>query len=271
MSIRVSAVIPSRNGLDLLREQLPVLLREGALEIIVVDDCSGDGSEEAVRREFPSVKVLTRKEEPGFCHAVNLGMRAASTSTLLLLNNDVIPEPGCIEGLAKCLSGSGAETVAAVPVIRRPDGTDDGMVEWGFRRGLAFTGTGAGRRYPSGACALWKRWAWESLGGLSTRYAPIYWEDADMGERMHGAGMRMIRFRGPGVLHRHAATMGASHESLVLRERNRFIFMGAWCSSPGMRAATCTWMPIHLARAAVRHDSAFIQGYREFRRLRHGR
>lgn len=271
MIASVSAVIPSRNGMELLRKQLPLLLSEAGLEIIVVDDCSDDGSEEAIRSEFPSVTVLARSEDPGFCHAVNLGMKAASSELLLLLNNDVIPEPGCIRGLADWLARSDPETVSAVPVIRRPDGTDDGGVEWGFRRGLAFTGINAGQPYPSGACALWRSWAWSSLAGLSVNYAPIYWEDADMGARMRQAGMRMTRFPGPGARHDHAATMGSSPASMILRERNRFVFMASWCSSHSMRAATAAWMPIHLAKAGIAGNMAFILGFREFRRMRHGR
>lgn len=270
MNRTMSVVIPSRNGLELLKRQLPPLLEDEGIEVVVVDDCSSDGSTEALRKSFPSLKVLSRSGNPGFCYAVNAGMEAASTDLLMLLNNDVTPEPGCFEGMTRWLSHAPSGVAVTVPKIMRPDGTDDGSIEWGFHRGLAFTGPGAGHPYPSGACALWRRSAWFSLGGLSTRYAPIYWEDADLGARMARSGMIMARYEGPGVLHDHAATMGRSPESETLRERNRFVFMESFCSSPAMRVRTIAWLPVHLACARLRGNSAFTNGYAQYLRYRNG-
>ncbi|MFO7627550.1 MAG: glycosyltransferase [Candidatus Fermentibacteraceae bacterium] len=270
MNSTVSVVIPSRNGLEFLKKQLPVLIEDNRLEVLVVDDCSSDGSTEALRKAFPSLRVLTRNGNPGFCYAVNEGMEAASSDLLLLLNNDVTPEPGCFEGMALWLSDAPSSVAVAVPKIMRPDGTDDGSMEWGFHRGLAFTAPGAGNPYPSGACALWRRDAWFALGGLSTRYAPIYWEDADLGARMTRSGMVMARYDGPGVLHDHAATMGKSIDSETLRERNRFLFMESWCSSAGMRARTWVWLPVHLALAKLKGNKAFTNGYAQYVRHRNG-
>jgi hypothetical protein len=268
MNMGMSVVIPSRNGLQFLKKQLPVLLEDGGIEVVVVDDCSTDGSTEALQRDYPSVKVLARNENPGFCHAVNAGMEATSSDLLMLLNNDVTPEPGCLKGVARWLSDAPSGVAVAVPRIMRPDGTDDGSMEWGFRRGLAFTAPGAGHPYPSGACALWRRSAWFSLGGLSARFAPIYWEDADMGARLARSGMAMARYEGPGVMHDHAATMGRSIESETLRERNRFIFMDSWCTEPRMRAGTRAWLPVHLALARLRGNTAFTNGYAQYLRVR---
>jgi len=268
MSTEVSVVIPSRNGLEFLMKQLPLLLDDERLEVLVVDDCSSDGTEEALRKAFPSLRVLARSGTPGFCYAVNEGMLAASSDLLMLLNNDVAPEPGCFEGMARWLSDAPSSLAVTVPRIMRPDGTDDGSIEWGFRRGLAFTAPGAGHPYPSGACALWRRAAWFELGGLSTRYAPIYWEDADLGARMALKGMSMARYEGPGVMHDHAATMGRSPSSETLRERNRFIFMESWCSSRAMHARTTAWLPVHLALARLRGNRAFTNGYSQYLGLR---
>lgn len=268
MNRTMTVVIPSRNGLGFLRKQLPALLEDDRLEVVVVDDCSTDGSSETVRKEFPNAKVLRRDGKPGFCYAVNAGMEAASTDFLMLLNNDVTPEPGCFEGMVRWLSNAPPSVAVVVPRITRPDGTDDGAMEWGFRRGLAFTGPLAGHPYPSGACALWRRDAWFSLGGLSARYAPIYWEDTDLGARMDHRGMQMARYEGSGVMHDHAATMGRNAESEIIRERNRFVFMESWCSTAAMRAMTWAWLPIHLASATLMGRSAFLKGFSRYLRER---
>lgn len=268
----ISVVVPSRNGEALLRRYLPGILREtqGCKgELIVVDDCSTDRTSAFISGEFPSVNLLRREGEPSFGAAVNLGMGSASGEYLLLLNNDTVPSEGSFRALLDVILKSGDSVAVAVPSIPRPDGTDDSEYRWRFHRGLAITGQfGEGQRYPSGACALWKKEIWHSLGGIDPRYAPIYWEDADIGVRMHEMGYEMMLCPGISVKHLHASTMGTSPETLVLRERNRFIFMAANCSGKRQRFLTCCWLPLHLLIAVLKGNSAFLDGYRSFRKWR---
>lgn len=265
----LSVVIPSRNGADILRRFLPAILaetRRARGELILVDDCSCDATAGLIINEYPSVRLLRRKGEPAFCRAVNLGMSKAESDLLLLLNNDTVPEEGSFTALGEELGNAPEETAAAVPAIPRPDGTDDGNFRWAFLRGLAVTGENIpGQPYPSGACALWKREVWEELGGLDTRYSPIYWEDADLGVRMSGAGYRMRRCPHVTVAHHHASTMGAGEASRRLQERNRFIFMDANCGSRRERLSTALWLPLHLMKARLCGNRAFIQGYGDYR------
>ena len=158
---RLSVVIPSRNGREILGRYLHAIQRETADcggELLVVDDCSTDGTSDYLRVEHPSVKIIERTDEPAFCRAVNLGMAKSSGSYLLLLNNDTIPEKGSFKALLRKLQNADELTAVAVPSIPRPDGTDDSLFRVGVVRGLAVTGqTVSGDPYPSGACALWRR------------------------------------------------------------------------------------------------------------------
>lgn len=263
---KLSVVIPSRNGREILKKYLPEILRETLAvsgELLVIDDCSSDGTAEFITGMHSSIKLIQRKTEPAFCRAVNLGMCTASGEYLLLLNNDTIPMRNSFGILAGCLQSAGEETAVAVPSIPRPDGTDDSLFRWGRKRGLAVTGQEVrGHTYPSGACALWKREAWEALDGLDCRYAPIYWEDVDMGVRMMKKGYGMVRCPEAVVKHMHASTMGATPETKTLRERNRFIFMETHGVKPGL------WLPVHLMAAYLKGNSSFLNGYREYRKWR---
>ena len=264
----LSVVIPSRNGLEILKKYLPEILDETLKaqgEVIVVDDCSEDDTCIEIAELFPDVTVLARKQNPGFCHAVNLGMSAAEGRFLLILNNDTIPEKEAFGKLVLALENSDENVAVAVPSIIRPDGSDDGSYRWIFRHGLAVTGENLrGEEYPSGACALWKRGIWEELGGFSSRFAPIYWEDTDLGVRMHSAGYVMKRCRNITVKHMHAATMGNSPGSDTLRERNRFIFMYINCNSKADRYSRIFWLPVHLILACLNGNRAFTTGYRNY-------
>ena len=265
---KLSVVIPSRDGLEILKKFLPEIIRETLRvhgQVIVVDDCSSDDTAGEIATLFPDVTVLSRKQDPGFCHAVNLGMSRAEGRYLMLLNNDIIPEENAFQELVLALEASEANVAVTVPSIIRSDGSDDSRYHWAFRHGLAVTGEDiTGEEYPSGACAVWKRSVWEELGGLRRRYAPIYWEDTDLGIRMHSAGYLMKRCPDITVKHIHAATMGSSLASNIIRERNRFIFMYSNCSSPGRRISRALWLPVHLLLAGLKGNRAFTSGYREY-------
>ena len=272
--INLSVVIPSRNGLSILKEFLPAILREANSadgEVIVVDDCSTDDTCSEIPILFPKVILIKREIDPGFCHAVNLGMLNAKGDYLLLLNNDTIPGVNSFTNLVLELEQSEKNVAVAVPTIPRPDKSDDSLFEWKLIKGLAVTGESiSGEEYPSGACSLWKREAWNQLGGLDTSYAPIYWEDTDMGVRMHKAGYLMKHCPDITVKHMHAATMGSSLSSETLRERNRFIFMARNCTSPAEKLSRLFWIPIHLLSARLRGNSAFTQGYKDYLKWKGG-
>jgi len=273
--MRLSIVIPSRDGLDHLGKNLPGVLGSGlpeGTEILVVDDCSEDPTYSEGPRLFPGVRFVRRTGDPGFCHAVNLGMSEASGDFLLLLNNDVVPRHGAFAALCAALSGAPAWFFASVPVILRPDGTDESRVVFTFRHGLASTTTeGEGTPYPSGACSLWRRSSWEELGGLDTDYAPIYWEDTDIGARAFQKGWRLLRVEYAEVLHDHAATMGHTTESEALRERNRLLFTHRHFRRPPERISTMLWTPLHLLSALLTGNRAFLKGYRDFLAAGRGR
>ncbi|MGH2519325.1 MAG: glycosyltransferase, partial [Chloroflexota bacterium] len=101
----LTVIIVSWNVVDLLRECLRSVLDElrragmvpidpacaseaegeggrGAA-IVVVDNASGDGSADMVRREFPAARLLANRENRGFGAANNQGLAASRGAALL--------------------------------------------------------------------------------------------------------------------------------------------------------------------------------------------
>jgi len=87
--VKVSIIILSWNTKQLLRDCLRSL-KGMAVEIIVVDNGSTDGSPQMVEREFPEVKLIKNKKNLGYGQANNQGMKAATGDYLLLLNSDTV-------------------------------------------------------------------------------------------------------------------------------------------------------------------------------------
>ena len=267
----LSVVIPSRNGARLLRRSLPPLLDDlGDLgEIVVVDDGSKDDTTDAVAEAGDDrISLVFRSGPRGFCFAVNRGMREARGDLLLLMNNDVEPEPGALGAMVESAASVTTDVCALAPRILRPDGTDEGGCAVRLRHGLPLVDLeGRGVPYPSGACSLFTRESWERLGGLDSRFAPIYWEDVDLGLRARRMGMRVGRVPGAAVRHQHAATMGSSSESMALRERNRLLLAAQSPLPDGWRFRFRLWLPVHLLLARITGNRPFLEGYRQYRRL----
>lgn len=89
-SPRLSVVIPNWNGkrylgpcLDSLRAQT-----QPAIEIIIVDNASGDGSQQFVKTAYAEMRLIELPQNRGFTGACNRGMREAAGEFVALLNND---------------------------------------------------------------------------------------------------------------------------------------------------------------------------------------
>src|SRR5919106_5691043 len=93
-SISASFVVPSWNGLEVLREALRALQAQTLpCEVVVVDKGSAAGTADAVAAEFPDVVLVRVPENLGFGRAVNLGATSATGDVLLVVNNDAICAP----------------------------------------------------------------------------------------------------------------------------------------------------------------------------------
>lgn len=97
MPTSVSIVIPAFNSAEYLRACLQALGTDADpyREIIVVDDCSTDGTR-SVAAEFP-VTVLATEQRRGPAFARNLGARAARGEILVFLDADVCAHSDTIE------------------------------------------------------------------------------------------------------------------------------------------------------------------------------
>lgn len=67
-------------------------LKDLTMEVIVVDNASGDGSIEAIEARFPQARIIKNTENLGFSKANNIGIDVSKGEYILLLNSDTIVE-----------------------------------------------------------------------------------------------------------------------------------------------------------------------------------
>jgi GT2 family glycosyltransferase len=95
-----SIIIPNWNGLRFLPTCLDALQHQTYpainVEVIIVDNASTDGSQEAIRRDYPWVRLITLPENRGFTGACNAGIVAVQGAFVALLNNDTEADSGWV-------------------------------------------------------------------------------------------------------------------------------------------------------------------------------
>lgn len=92
MKPRVSVVSLAYNRRENVRELLTALRRQTypAVEVILVDNASPDGTAEMVRQQFPEVRLIEAGDNLGMV-AYNLGFEAARGDYILVMDDDGLP------------------------------------------------------------------------------------------------------------------------------------------------------------------------------------
>jgi len=206
---RVTAIVPSWNGREMLDLILPTLVGS---KVLVVDNGSTDGSVEHVRERYPWVELLALPANVGFAPAVNAGIAAAGdVEYVALLNNDMTVEPGCLDALVAALDAhpEAGSATAKMLMLREPgvvDGAGDTLTWFGgpWRRGH---GTPDDGRWDEpgevlsacGGAALYRRTVLDAIGPFDDTFF-AYLEDVDWGVRAQLQGWR-CRYVPSAVVH----------------------------------------------------------------------
>lgn len=184
---------------------------------VVVDNASADGSTEEARRLHPEVEVLELDRNLGFGGALNLATKEVPGDPLIFLNNDVRCEPGFVENLVGALDPETASVAGVLLQDDRPELIDsagvmvehDTLMAFDYLHGnqLDALDAAADPLGPCGGAALFRRQAFEELGGFDERIF-VYYEDVDLALRMRVAGHACRLAPEARALHRQSATLG---------------------------------------------------------------
>jgi len=223
-------VVLNWNGLADTRALLPTLAACRAPEgwnvvVLVVDNGSTDGSVDALRREFPDIRLLPLAENRRFAGGNNPGIRLAleeGAHAVMLLNNDTKADPGLLEHLVRALDQN-PHAGAAAPLIYFGAPSRSIWYAGGrcvpalgltSHRGLRERDEGHYRKveetgYLTGCCLLARREVWEKVGLLDESYF-IYAEDADWSLRVREAGWQLLFVPTARLWHEVSASAGAA-------------------------------------------------------------
>lgn len=207
------------------------------LELIVVDNESGDGSAERIRAAVPGAVVIESGANLGFAGGCNAGVEVATGEFVAFLNNDARPGEQWIAAAVAALRSDTSIGAVASKVLDW-DGAlidfADASLTWygaGYKREAekpdsaeydvpkdVLFGTGAAMFMPT---ALYRE-----VGGFDERFFMFY-EDVDLGWRLNLLGYRVRYVPESVAYHKHHVTMkkfGNFREAYLL-ERNALLSM----------------------------------------------
>jgi GT2 family glycosyltransferase len=240
--LKISIIIPNLNGEELLRKNLPYILKakenteNQIYEVVVVDDGSKDKSVDLLKNSFPWVKIIKHKINRGFSATVNMGVRMAKGDLVVLLNNDILPEE---DFLVSTIGHFTDSKLFGVSLHEK----DYSWAKAAFRNGYLAHEPGKETEdahisfWVSGGSGVFRRSQWIALGGMDEKlFTPFYWEDIDLCYRAAKRGLMLLWEPKAMVTHKHESTIGTLKKSYVqkIQERNELFFLWKNITSQNM-------------------------------------
>lgn len=244
----LTVIIVSYNTRDLTLACLETLFattRTTAFRVVVLDNCSSDGSADAIAAAYPQVTLIRATENLGFAAGNNAVAAEAETEWLLLLNPDTEVHAGAVDAL---LDFARTHPEAGITGGRTvfPDGALNPASCWmritpwslfclatgltAVFRGTEFfnpEGMGGWKRdsvravdIVQGSFLMIRRTLWTELGGFNPRYF-MYGEEADLCLRAQMAGYQPMITPDAEIMHLAGASSARKADKIAAVAQGR--------------------------------------------------
>lgn len=232
--MKTTVIIPNYNGKEYLKACLESLKKNSNenFETIVVDNKSNDGSLSMLEEDYPWVRTIALDENTGFAKAVNVGIEAAFTEYVILLNNDTEVKENFVTELEKTLDGDEKIFSAASRMVNmyKPDildGVGDyfTILGWAYARGKD---KNFSKKYESfcnifsacGGASIYRRKLLMDMGCFDELHF-AYLEDVDVGYRAKIEGYRNVYVPDSICLHAGSGSSGSRYNEFKIKLSSR--------------------------------------------------
>lgn len=244
---KVAVVILNWNGAKMLRKFLPSVVKytnSDLAEVYVADNGSTDNSVDVMKTEFPSVGLISLKENYGFAEGYNKVMDYVDSEYVVLLNSDVEVTEGWIEPVLSYMELHNDVAACQPKILSYHDkskfeyaGASGGFIDkygYPFCRGRVFDTleTDNGQYdvptdifWASGAAMFVRRNVYTEVGGLDSRFF-AHMEEIDLCWRLLSRGYRLVCIPESKVYHVGGATLKKENpRKTYLNFRNNLLMM----------------------------------------------
>jgi len=274
--MNISIVIPNYNGKKLLEKNLPKVLQacqkwaKTGWEIVVADDASTDDSVAFLKKNYPQVKVIVHQKNQRFAANCNTGVKKAKGKVVVLLNNDVSPEPDFLKPLIKHFKNPKVFAVGC----KEKDQKGKKIIWSGrgimrFKRGLVvhWRARDQSKKTTSWVTAgsgVYDREKWLEIGGMDTLFRPAYEEDRDISYRALKHDWQIL-FEPKSIVNHHHETTNirvfGPQKIKIISFKNQFLFVWKNISDPDFLLSHLFWLPYHLILTNFRSRGLLLMGF----------
>ncbi|MGE3979687.1 MAG: glycosyltransferase family 2 protein, partial [Nitrospira sp.] len=225
-TVDLSIAIVSYNTRGLMLECLRSVFESTLavrFEVIVVDNDSKDGTVEAIRTSYPTVRIIVNHENRGFSKGVNQALEVGTGRYLLMLNSDTRVRRQALDRMVECLDGE--PEIGAVGCKQWTENgrlyqscfpfpsIQDHLIHASFLRKFApaWLEALAAKQaidctksqdvgWINGACLMVRTDLMRACGGLDEGYF-MYFEDVDLCRALHQRGYRIRHLADADIVH----------------------------------------------------------------------
>jgi GT2 family glycosyltransferase len=245
--LKTSIVILTYNKLDYTKvciDSIRTHTQPGTYEIIVVDNCSTDGTVEWLQEQRDIITIFNQSNL-GFPRGCNQGIDVAIGNDVLLLNNDVIVTRNWLDNMRAALYSS--KSVGAVGSVTNSCSNYQAIsVNYSSIEEMQEFAAGYNRTDSAkweerirlvGFCMLIKKEVIEKIGLLDERFTPGNYEDDDYSFRITKAGFKLLLCRDTFIHHFGSTSFKENKQSYIdLMATNQKKFEEKWGFSPNYSA-----------------------------------
>lgn len=246
----VAAVMTSFNKREDVRKNLDAIRAQTVPfdQVVVVDNCSSDGSAEMIREGYPEVQLIVMPHDGyGACETFNIGFSTARTDYIAILDDDVVLPPEWNEKmLAKAASEPPSTALISSHVV------EPGTPQWYLDDPEVNR-----ERYMAtfrGCATLARRSVLEACGWYDADFF-IYGNERDLSARVLSAGYRILQYPGVVVSHGTPFGMKTGRRSLYYHVRNLWWYLFKHVPAPQIAAFLIGQLTSPLRKKKVTADA----------------
>ena len=222
-------------------------------EVSVIDNASQDIGLAAVRERFDTVTWVMNEENAGYARGVNQGLAGQESEFTLVLNPDIVIQPGSLDALLACADTNPRAGIIAPQLLNEDGSIQDSCRRFYTLRTLLMKRTFLGKIFNGavdidhhlmhdfdhmslravdwviGGAMLIRHEAVVAVGPMDERFF-LYFEDVDWCYRMGQSGWDVLYTPEARFIHRHRreSAKGLTHRSFWLHLGSMISFYEKW-------------------------------------------
>lgn len=240
----ISLIVVTYNNLGLTKECILSIqknLNQSSYEIIIVDNCSNDGTQDFLTQlslSGENIKLILNNDNKGFAAANNQGLEIANGEYLVLLNNDTYISSDSMMKMANHLRNN--PNIGLIGPVTNNIGNEAKIeIQYDDMIGMEleskkYTYANFGRlqnlKNLAFYCVMMPREVYKIVGKLDEAFGLGFFEDDDYCRRVQKAGFLTVCAHDVYVHHHLSASFGKlkNDDRMTLFNRNKKIYEDKW-------------------------------------------